>query len=232
MVVNAKDAMAGKGKISIQTCIRETDSEKWSCVRVIDDGPGIPNNIAPLIFEPFFTTKSAGEGSGLGLPTAQGIVMQHGGKIWMERINEQTVFNVELPFCLPQNKIVEPEEFKGKHILLLEDDAMVRNILSEGLRNLGHRVMSFENGAEALHWLDENPSYPVDIAICDMVMPGLNGRQVGLQIAERFPQTKLIMMSGYTDEWNEEISQLLATRHFLQKPFSIAKLERTIRNLY
>ena len=250
LVVNARDAMPNGGTILIETEALflpeplERDravvaAGPWAVIRVTDTGIGIPEDHLKKIFEPFFTTKKVGEGTGLGLSTAYGIIKQSGGFIFVD--SEQgngTVFSLYFPVHdhgdspevavdpLPRAR---PDSRPGEGVVLLvEDEAPVRAFASRALRMRGYTVLEAANAEEALKTL-EDPALKVDIFVTDVVMPGMDGPSwVKLAMVDR-PEVKVIFVSGYSEDALQEHQSRIPNSIFLPKPFSLAELTQTVQ---
>jgi two-component system, cell cycle sensor histidine kinase and response regulator CckA len=183
-------------------------------------------------FEPFFTTKA--QGTGLGLSTVYGIVTQSGGQIEAEsRHGEGTIFSVYLPAV--SARVREPAASPptiglgrgSETVLLVEDEAVVRNLARRVLRDSGYRVIEARSGEEALRLAGEHPDR-IDLLLTDVVMPGMNGRELADRLGEIRPGTRVVFMSGYTEDviLKRGVSGDLA---FLAKPFTPPMLARSVR---
>ncbi|MEW6288936.1 MAG: response regulator [Thermodesulfobacteriota bacterium] len=246
LAVNARDAMPEGGTLTIETAVAELDREyaaqkssvvpgTYALIAVSDTGCGMDRDTMGLIFEPFFTTKPRDKGTGLGLATSYGIVKQHNGNIWVySEPGQGTTFRIYLP--LPGEKGVtdqslaeEPADLRGNEtILLVEDDEPLRNLTFAILRRQGYTVLVAENGQAALTMLD-NFAGPVHLVLTDVVMPGMSGRDLGARIAARFPDMKVLFMSGYTDNVIVHSGVLDEGVNFIQKPFTAQALAVKIR---
>ena len=245
LVVNARDAMADGGRIDITTQNVEflkpqlhgrfaVPPGRYVRVAVADQGCGIPADVLGKIFEPFFTTKRVGEGTGLGLSTAYGIVKQTGGYIMCDSVpGEGTTFTIYLPAHLGAD--IEPEEVVTQtrtvsmtappdlRVLLVEDEAPVRAFASRALKLRGYQVVEATSGEEALELLSDD-RLKVDLFVSDVVMPGLDGLSwVRLALKDR-PGTRVIFMSGYAEDVFEDGRNPVEGASFLQKPFSLTDL--------
>jgi two-component system cell cycle sensor histidine kinase/response regulator CckA len=243
LVVNARDAMPDGGTITVISDLQSLDEElvrdrarvppgDYVRIRVLDAGVGIPQDGISKIFEPFYSTKKTGEGTGLGLSTAYGIVKQTGGYIFVDsRVGEGTQFSLYFPFC-PQAVEVAPVE---KHlapqgqsagdgiVLLVEDEAPVRAFASRALQLRGYTVIEAEDAEEALSIL-ENEELHVDLFLSDVVMPGMDGPTWVRQAHKTRPNTNVIFMSGYSEEGRVEKQARIPNSVFLPKPFSLHQL--------
>ena len=246
LVINARDAMPNGGRLGVRIDLVSVDEEhatqhpsarvgRFVRLSVADTGCGIPPDVLPRIFEPFFTTKEAGKGTGLGLATVFGIVLQHRG--WIEvdsTIGVGTTFRVYLPELnrpVARPAITTPQLSKaGGHetILLVEDEDMVRSIAVEALRRDGYRVLEARTGAEALRLCRDN-STKIDLMLTDVVMPGgMSGQSLAQELHALRPTLKVIYCTGYSSD----IAGKLPVRSgwdYLPKPYSIQDLTTIIR---
>ena len=248
LVVNARDAMPDGGTIRIDseavslpepmTRDRATvPAGDYALIRVSDRGCGIPEDRIQKIFEPFYTTKKVGEGTGLGLSTAYGIIKQSGGFIFVDStLGEGSVFQLYLPIhdgtgetdapAAPARKIVV-KQGEGV-VLLVEDEAPVRAFASRALRLRGYTVLEAENAEEALKAL-EDPTLTVDVFVTDVVMPGMDGPSwVRKALIDR-PNVKVIFVSGYAEDSLAENQARIPNSVFLPKPFSLNDLAATVQ---
>jgi CheY-like chemotaxis protein len=249
LVLNARDAMAGQGMLTVTTehvAIAEAQRQpslgvrmppgRYARLTVSDTGHGMDALTRARIFEPFFTTKSAGQGSGLGLATVYGIVKQSGGFIWVySEVGQGTAFKIYLPeFTGPAAElpaIAAPHSPRGAEtILIVEDEAAVRRMAARALAGQGYTILEAENGAEALELLARTTG-PVDLVLTDVVMPRLNGRELGERLAAERPELPVLFMSGYTDDDIVRRGMLYPDSPFLQKPFMPADLSRKVREV-
>ena len=196
---------------------------------VSNTGCGIDHDIQDYIFEPFFSTKGE-RGTGLGLATVLGIVKQHVGNIWFSsKPGKETTFNIYLP--VTEEAPVEDQagervvaDLKGnKIILLVEDEESVRLIINEILQQLGYTVITAKNSYEALAWLASYQG-PVHLLLTDVVLPGMNGKELYGKASQERPGLKVLYLSGYTDDVITHRSVLNKGIHFISKPFSINDL--------
>lgn len=249
LVVNARDAMADGGTIRLDTesvTLRDelrrdralVPAGDYALIRVSDSGCGIPPERLQKIFEPFFTTKKVGEGTGLGLSTAYGIVKQSGGFIFVDSTEgEGTVFqlyfpihlgqDIDTPAPLPAPRSMVVRQGQGV-VLLVEDEAPVRAFASRALRLRGYTVIEAENAEEALKTL-EDPALDVDVFVTDVVMPGMDGPSwVRLALQQR-PNVRVIFVSGYSEDSLVEGQARIPNSVFLPKPFSLSDLTETVQ---
>ena len=246
LVVNARDAMPNGGTIRIETVAITLDGElrrdravvppgDYAVIKVSDHGMGIPEDRLQKIFEPFYTTKRAGEGTGLGLSTAYGIVKQSGGFIFVDStVGIGSVFQLYFPVhYAPAEILAEPPKRivlkQGEGVVLLvEDEAPVRAFASRALRMRGYTVLEAENAEQALKTL-EDPTLEVDVFVTDVVMPGLDGPSWVKQALELRPNVRVIFVSGYAEDHLAETQSRIPNSVFLPKPFSLTDLTATVQ---
>jgi two-component system cell cycle sensor histidine kinase/response regulator CckA len=244
LVGNARDAMPQGGRLRIETInISVTRGSvrpqpylnpgEYVGMIVRDSGQGMDAETRARIFEPFFTTKEKGKGTGLGLATVYGIVKQSGGYIWAESepgcgSNFYTILP-RVPKPARQKVPQEVFDFRsgGETILLVEDDQALRKMAAEVLRDTGYKVLTAPSGADALQVAAEHQG-PLDILLTDIVMPGMTGRELAEQIVARFPQIRVLYMSGYTDDAIVNHGLQDQSIHVLQKPFTHQELVRHV----
>ena len=246
LVVNARDAMPHGGTLNLETA-KVTLDEAYATwhpsaspgeyVRLVvsDTGHGIDRATQQRIFQPFFTTKERGHGTGLGLSTVFGIVKQHGGHIWVySEMGQGTTFKVYLQVTdrLVETAVPEPptdERLAGDEtILVVEDEAAVRQLVNSTLESFGYRVLSAGNPHDALS-LAAAHNGPLQLLLTDVIMPGLDGRELYQQLSEGRPGLKVLYMSGYTDNAITHHGVLTEGAAFLQKPFAIRLLLEKVR---
>jgi PAS domain S-box-containing protein len=246
LVVNARDAMRNGGKITIETANVSFDSAEitkigppvgdYVVVTVSDTGHGIDDETMPHIFEPFFTTKGQGEGTGLGLATVHGIVEQSSGTIQVSsEVGVGSVFRVYLPVAQEGVGAEEADaplgETRGTETLLLvEDEEMVRQLIARVLRDLGYEVFESSSGNEALS-LSGAFDRPIDLLVTDVVMPGMSGRELAEILTEARPATRVLFMSGYTDETIVHNGVFDGEAEFIGKPFTPQELAHKVRGV-
>ncbi len=248
LVVNAQDAMPDGGVLTIETTLVELDESyaaehaevtpgPYIMLAVSDTGHGMDAEISKHIFEPFFTTKDKDKGTGLGLSTVYGIVKQHGGNIWVySEPGKGTTFKVYLPVSRETLIEKETEEKKdtvthgSETVLLAEDDEIVRKLAMTVLEQNGYTVITANNGAEALLALESHDG-PVHLLLTDIVMPEMNGRELFNTIVEKYPNLKVLYMSGYTYDVIAHRGVLDEGVAFIQKPFAIHDLAVKIREV-
>ena len=244
LAVNARDAMPEGGILTIETQHVVLDRAPTSSgeisgphvlVAVSDTGCGMDPGVAERIFEPFFTTKDPGHGTGLGLSTVLGIVEQAGGRVTVYSEPEcGTVFKIYLPTVdgasatqRSQPVATDARPAGRERILLVEDNDAVRGPVTEVLSQLGYEVVAAASPAEAL----ECELDGIDLLVTDVVMPGMNGRELAETLLARHPETKVLYMSGYTDDAVVSRGAIGPGTAFLQKPFGADRLAQRIRGL-
>ena len=248
LCVNARDAITGVGTIRIATevvtltaadCTGQTDAIPGEFVRltVQDSGCGMDAETLAHIFEPFFTTKQTGTGTGLGLSTVYGIVRQNNGFIDVRsHPGEGTLFHIHLPRHEAPSAAVEAQSAapilpKGsENLLLVEDDYGILQITLQILEGLGYTVQAANTPEEAIRLAEVQPQR-IDLLISDVVMPGMNGRDLARQILDRHPEAKVLFISGYPAEIIARDGILNPGVQFIPKPFSKAALAFKIREV-
>ena len=248
LVVNARDAMPGGGRVLIETTrllLRDELVERrhrlapgdYVCLAVTDSGLGMDEATQAHLFEPFFTTKEVGKGTGLGLATVYGIVKQSGGYIWVySEPGRGTTVKVYLPrvpgAAEPPLPEPEPPALRGGHetVLLVEDAAPVRTLARRSLEACGYQVIDAADGPKALE-LSARHSGEIAVLVTDVVMPGMSGRELAERLAPTRPAMKVLYTSGYTDDAMVRQGVLNAGVAFLQKPFVPDSLARKVREV-
>jgi two-component system cell cycle sensor histidine kinase/response regulator CckA len=253
--VNARDAMPNGGKISISTQaivasdVRALKSDilpigDYTALFFSDTGSGIAPNVIGKIFEPFFTTKAIGKGTGLGLSTVYGIIKQSGGYIFADsRPGEGTTFSIYFPvhrptaedlaratLSSPPVKATARKELWGTgHILLVEDEDMVRAVAERALTRQGYTVVTASEGEEALGLLaaQADTEQPFDMIVSDVVMPNMDGPTMAKHVRKNHPDLPILFMSGYAEaQLRKSIN--LDKVNFLPKPFSVAQIAEAV----
>jgi len=249
LVVNSRDAMRSGGKIVIQTAnvsLKKDELRReysyiqpgpYVMLSIKDDGHGMDKETQAHIFEPFFTTKEKGKGTGLGLSTVYGIVKQSGGYILVQSdAGQGTTFRIYLPrveeAAQPASPVQVTRELHGgtETVLLVEDEASVRELVRETLQAKGYNVLEAENGNAALQIVGQL-SHPVAMLITDVVMPGMSGRELSARLCASHPDTKVLYLSGYTEDAIIHEGVLEPGTAFLQKPFTLQALARKVREV-
>ena len=248
LAVNARDAMQKGGKLTIETANVELDenyarnhvavkSGPYVMLSVSDTGVGMTPEVRDRVFEPFFTTKEKGKGTGLGLSTVYGIVKQSGGNIWVySEPGKGTTFKtylprVDEPLEEAGEKVVQKElTGRGETILVVEDEEKVRQLTVQILTKNGYTVLEASHGDEASHICEQHKG-PIHLMVMDVVMPGMNGRQLAKSLEPHHPEMKVLYMSGYTDNAIVHHGILEKGLSFLQKPFTMDGLVRKVREV-
>ena len=246
LCVNARDAMPDGGLLRIEMTNVDLDASdaaqhppmtpgRYVMLAVSDTGCGIEKEMMSKIFEPFFTTKELGKGTGLGLATVYGIVKQAGGFVWVySEVGEGTTFKVYLPRVDEPASPLEARDIPvlaegWETILLVEDEASLRAITREILEEHGYRVVEAAGGNEAVEIGHRHPD-PIHLLLTDVVMPGMNGRQVADALVAARPAIKVLYTSGYTDDVIAHRGVLASGTRLLSKPFSASELLRQVRD--
>lgn len=247
LLVNARDAMPGGGRVEIVTAPalaqelrarggREPLQPRYVRLSVHDSGVGIPPEVLEHIFEPFFTTKAPGKGTGLGLSTVYGIVNQLNGWVFVDSTPGQgTVFHLYFPEVEPPRRFERaPAETasvsSAPTILVADDEDLIRELAVQILSGCGYRVLEAGSASEALALVVEQKE-PVDLLLTDVVMPGMTGADLAERLRRERPQLRVLFMSGYSDSLIFRYGGNLAAVKFLQKPFSAEALERKVREV-
>jgi len=254
LAVNARDAMDAEGKLIIKTKHLETKKPMerggdemppghWVVIEVVDSGCGISEENLSRIFEPFFTTKEIGQGTGLGLSTVYGIVRQTGGYLHADsKLGKGTTFSIYLPRLsaaeLEGEEDEEEEDEENEEeisrdltgtarILLVEDEDAVRVFSTRALTNKGYEVIDAESGEGALALMEEQENYSPDILITDVIMPTMDGPALAQRMRQKFPDLKILFISGYTEEKLKD--HMGENIWFLPKPFTLKQLAAKVK---
>jgi two-component system, cell cycle sensor histidine kinase and response regulator CckA len=245
LAVNARDAIAGVGKLTIGTDIVMIDQAysadhpghipgTFVLLTVSDDGSGMSKETLSHIFEPFFTTKGIGQGTGLGLATVYGIVNQNNGFINVySEVGQGTTFKIYLPRSEGEGaaraQVSEDEPPRGSEtVLVVEDEAAILELSKLMLENLGYTALTAQTPAEAIRLVSEHID-AIHLLVTDVVMPQMNGRDLALLITELKPGLKVLFMSGYTADVIAHQGLLDEGVSFVSKPFSMNALAEKIR---
>jgi PAS domain S-box-containing protein len=250
LAVNARDAMPSGGKLTIETSNVTLDEEharfhppltpgKYVLLAISDTGAGMDSETQSRIFEPFFTTKGT-KGTGLGLSTVYGIVKQSGGYIWVySEQGKGTTFKIYLPRVA--DPVESPVRIPGpsesvaiepgtETILLVEDEANLRYLARQFLEKQGYRVIDAADGAVAMQIAVAHEGV-IHLLLTDVIMPGMNGRELAQRISEIRPNVKVLYMSGYTENVIGHNGTLDAGVRLLQKPFTLRDLKSKVREV-
>jgi two-component system cell cycle sensor histidine kinase/response regulator CckA len=247
LAVNARDAMAQGGKLTIETANVDLDEAyarnhagtkagPYVMFSVTDTGVGMAPEVKKQIFEPFFTTKEKGKGTGLGLATVYGIVKQSGGNIWVySEPGQGATFKIYLPRVeevLTEEKEKEaPGLFRGVEVILVvEDEEEVRKVVLEVLKNQGYNVWEAGNGEEAM-LICQQYKDTIHLLVSDVVLPGVNGPALARQLVALHPEMKLLYMSGYTENAIVHHGVLDKGVNYIQKPFTMEGLVKKVREV-
>ncbi|MBZ5528797.1 MAG: PAS domain S-box protein [Acidobacteriia bacterium] len=246
LAVNARDAMPDGGRLTIETSNAILDLNyaqshvgvvpgPYVLLTVSDSGMGMPPETVSRIFEPFFTTKK--QGTGLGLATVYGIIQQSGGHLWVySEVGHGTSFKIYLPRIQDEGAVTEEEEAEARPprgtetVLLVEDAEHLRLVVREFLHRLGYTVVEAEGGEEALK-LAHKYKGPIHLLLSDVVMPEMSGRHLWEKMRELRPGSKVLFMSGYTDDAIVHHGILEGGMSLLSKPFTQMALARKIREV-
>ena len=246
LLINARDAMPGGGRLTVTTGPTTVEGDlsrrldvppgDYVLLTVTDTGIGMDQHILNRVFEPFFTTKPAGKGTGLGLSSTYGIVRQSRGAIIVDSFPGcGTTFRIYLPHLVgaipaPVAETSAPELVRGAStILLVEDEAAVRQFAAAVLKRSGHTVLEAADADEAL-LLAERFREPIHLLFTDIVMPGMNGRDLAKRFAGLHSESKILLTSGYSEAF-AGTRTLDAGTNFLSKPFSAEQLTRLVNRI-
>jgi two-component system cell cycle sensor histidine kinase/response regulator CckA len=247
LVVNAKDAMPTGGRLTIETQnvgVDESHRRGQTFIRpghyvmlsVSDTGMGMDKETQSRIFEPFFTTKEKGKGTGLGLSTVYGIVKQSGGYVMVQsEIGRGSTFHIYLPQVegtaeKRATPVARAAAGGTETVLLVEDEESVRQLVRDTLESKGYQVVEAENGESGLK-ASAGHQGKIDLVITDVVMPGMGGREMVEQLAKTRPETKVLYLSGYTEDAIISEGTIESGTAFLQKPFTLQNLSRKVREV-
>jgi CheY-like chemotaxis protein len=248
LAVNARDAMPGGGKLTVEAFNQALDRDycranpevapgQYALISISDTGQGMPADVLARAFEPFFTTKEIGHGTGLGLSQVYGFVKQSGGhvKVYSEPALGTTV-KLYFPRAREQASDVQEESgvWRGnadnETVLVVEDDQDLRWYLIEALRDLNYKAIGAADATAALHVV-EQPSNKIDLMLTDVVMPGMNGRELFRRARELRPGLKVLFMSGYSRNAVVHQGRVDLDVQLIQKPISLKDLAARIRDM-
>jgi CheY-like chemotaxis protein len=243
LVINARDAMANEGTITIETSNAKVASPEspeepapgdYVVIGVSDTGAGMTREVLAKAFEPFFTTKEIGKGSGLGLSQVLGFAKQSGGGMRIDtRVGEGTSVKVYLPRAADKSALEDSElttnatqvERRNAVVLLVDDDSAVREVTAALLEEVGYVVLQVGSGGAALDLLDHRPK--IDLVLMDFAMPGMSGAEVARQIQQRFPGLPILFVTGYADK---AALGDIGEEELIKKPFIDDELTRKVRS--
>jgi PAS domain S-box-containing protein len=247
LAVNARDAMPNGGMLTIETSNTDLDDEyktthpyiipgRHVMIAMSDTGCGMDAEVKSHLFEPFYTTKQKGRGTGLGLSTTYGAVKQSGGSIEVySELEKGTTFRIYLPAMdQPAEHLVADRSnhtaLPGREetILLVEDERIVRELAAKMLERMNYKILSASQGTEALE-IAKNYAGVISLLITDVVMPGMNGRQLAEQLQQMRPQIKVLYTSGYTEDAIAHRGIVDGNLNFIPKPYNSRDLTRKIR---
>jgi len=249
LAVNARDAMPEGGKLTIETANVSLDEAfarthaplqagEYVMLSISDTGVGMDHETQSRVFEPFFTTKGS-KGTGLGLSTVYGIVKQSGGFIFVDSQPQRgTSFRIYFPRLEGTEDAAAAQDFLGlprperggETILLVEDEINLRRLVHQYLEKQGYKILEAEDGAAALQ-IAAGHSGVIDMVLTDVVMPGMNGRELALHLTAKLPDLRVLYMSGYTENAIGQNGMLYAGINLLQKPFSLPALKDKVREV-
>ncbi|MBI2434239.1 MAG: PAS domain S-box protein, partial [Candidatus Hydrogenedentes bacterium] len=246
LMVNARDAIPGNGQITLETghvtldaSYPHADAEfvpgEYVVLQVSDNGTGMDKTTLEHLFEPFYTTKDQGKGTGLGLATVYGIVKQNGGLISVySEAGLGSTFKIYLPRCLAAAPAADRAQPEGPHcegtetVLIVEDEMTLLTLSSRMMKQLGYTVLAAASPEEAVRCV-ESYAGDIDLLVTDVVMPGMNGRELCERLRQLRPALKCLYMSGYTADVIAHHGVLNEGLHFLCKPYSMKSLGEGVR---
>jgi CheY-like chemotaxis protein len=248
LMVNARDAIAGVGKITIETGAKLIDEDyckdhpgflpgKFVSLAVSDNGTGMDKATLTQIFDPFFTTKGVGQGTGLGLATVYGIVKQNNGFINVySEPGQGTTFRIYLPAVeslekeTAQKEVVDVTPRGTETLLIVEDDAAILDLGKSILEQLGYTILAAATPAEAIELAQSHEGH-IDLLITDVVMPKMNGNELAQRLNDEIGPLKCVYMSGYPANVIAHRGVLDDDVNFIQKPFSIVEIAGKVREV-
>ena len=247
LAVNARDAMPKGGMLTIETANMDFDADylkyhgtentpgPYVMLAVTDTGKGMDKETQSRIFEPFFTTKERGRGTGLGLSTVYGIVKQNHGNIWVYSEPERgATFKAYFPKAKKDTKAIkkgkspQPSLKGDETILIAEDDENLCTMTERMLKGYGYKILTASNGEEAVEKISSHKGR-IDLLLTDVIMPGMDGKELAGMIQQKHPKIKIIYMSGYTDDAIAHYGILEEGLDFIEKPFSQKDLALKVR---
>jgi CheY-like chemotaxis protein len=245
LAVNAREAMSTGGTLTIRTSnvtVDETYADShvdvapgaYVLLEIADSGTGMDEQTRSRAFDPFFTTKHSG--TGLGLATVHGVVIQSGGHIWLSsELGIGTTFKLFFPGTTeaagPAQTPVPVESLEGTEtILLVEDEAVLRELIATALRSYGYTVLEASSGTEGLE-IARAHAAPIDLLLTDVVMPGMNGSELATQLLGDRPDLAVVFTSGYASDMIVQQRLADANADYIEKPYALADLGRLIRQL-
>ena len=246
LCANAKQAMTGKqGLLIIRlteingngiAVLTRPSQTRWLDLEITDNGTGMEPLVKERIFDPFFTTKQKDGGTGLGLSVVHGIVKSHGGEITVDsKPGEGTTFHVYLPVVDDEERNADRADHivwsKGtEHILIVDDEPMLVEIMKRSLSRLGYTVTSFTDSRLAMDWFTQHPD-KVDLVLTDMTMPHLTGAELAEKMLAEKPQLPVILCTGYSEVMNAAKAEAMGIQKFLAKPVDNGILAQSVRVL-
>lgn len=248
LAVNARDAMPKGGKIIIETNTANIDEAycklhsdilpgNYLELQISDNGIGMPRDIRDHIFEPFYTTKEEGKGTGLGLSTVYGIIKQHKGSIYVySEEGSGTTFKILLPLTELKHPYkdtgisAEPVKPGSESILVVDDEEVIRQVIVDSLEGFGYTTYPMENADQALQFLEQN-NHKIDLLLTDVVLPGKSGKDLASLILDKYPETRILFMSGYSADIIADRNLLDQGVELIRKPIRPSSLARKIREL-
>jgi CheY-like chemotaxis protein len=245
LTINARDAINGHGRLVIALSHREVDEARaqtfteaapglYVVLNVEDNGSGMSTEVLGRIFDPFFTTKEEGRGTGLGLSTVYGIVKQNGGFISVNSApGKGTTFQIFLPLAgrgeeAEETPLPASAPIGTGTILVVEDERAIAFAVCKFLEMAGYRALTASNPADALQLAQEHAG-EIDLLLADVVMPGMSGRDLALEMVSLYPEMKCLFMSGYTSDIIAHKGIIDQSLAFLPKPFTQAELLEKVR---
>ncbi len=249
LVVNAREAMPGGGKLILETSNVKLTQDyvyqhsgmipgQYVMLAVSDTGIGMTREVKTHLFVPFFTTKGMSSGTGMGLSSTYGVIRQSNGYVLVySEVGHGTTFKIYLPRTEEKAEAQPPPEEErplqggDETILLVEDEPLVRGFTARTLRKQGYHVLEASNGAEALRMAEKRVGEGIHLVLTDVVMPGMIGRELVDRLYALFPKIKVLYMSGYTNHAIVHHGVLQEGTNYLQKPFTLESLARKVRDV-